>query len=153
MRRLILFVVLALVASMALAQDEATATSVPEISHGVLAQLLLDAIATKEPPHLAPEAALERAKEVGILPDDWKTGDTLTQAEMASVLRGLCPDVTYQPGDPDAGLSEVFAAALIRRVLSCIRHTLAARLGHGSTSIQLGGNVAAAPVPVSPSGF
>ena len=153
MRRLIPFVVLALVASVAIAQEQGTARSDEEVSHGVLAQMLLDVIATKEPPRLAPEPALEKAKDLGILPDDWEAPSTLTQEEMANVLRQLCPASSYHPADPKAGLSKVFAAALIRRTLPCIRHTLAGELGHGSTDAHLGGNLAAAPVPVSPSGF
>lgn len=154
MKRAILFVVVVALAAGASAQVTVkTEPAEEQISHGVLAQMLLEVIATKEPPQLDPPVALARAQSIGLVPKSWTADTMLTQAEFADVLRGLCPSCTYQPADPDGGVTQPFAAVWIRRTLPCIRHTLAGTLTHGLTENGLGGNLPVAPVPVSPSGF
>lgn len=154
MKRYVLIVVVVAMASGAFGQVKVkTEPASEQITHGVLAQMLLEVIATKEPPQLDPPVALEKGKQIGLLPQEWSADGVLTQAEMADVLRGLCPSSSYQPSDPEGGVSRAFAAVLLRRNLPCIRHTLAGTLAHGSTDMQIGGNVGSAPGPVSPSGF
>lgn len=121
-----------------------------EISHGQFAQMLLEVLATKESPDLTPDVALERAKQLGLLPEEWAAADTLTQSELASVLQSLCPSSNYQPGNPAAGVSAKFAAALIRRTVPCFRQYLGQRIASGDTDTKIGGNIDAA---LSPSDF
>ncbi len=147
MKRIALVLVVFLVATSGLAQVRvSTQPPKDEVSHGGFAQLLLKALATKNPPDLGPAVALEKAKQLDLLPTHWTSSDMLTQAEMADVLHRLCPEARYQPSDPQAGLSQAFTETLLRRHLPCIESYRGTVLGHGMTDEE-------EQHPVSPSNF
>lgn len=152
MKRLALVLAVLLVASGAMAQVKISSEQAQEqVSHGQLAQLLLKVIATKEPPQLEPAVALAKAKQLDLVPTEWTVAGMLTQAQMADILHRLCPEARYQPSDPDAGLSQAFVEALLRRHLPCIESYLGNILGHGSS--ESGMMDEGVDRSVSPSGF
>ena len=105
------------------AQEEAM------ISHADFAVMLLRAGAGFTGEVEDPEAALESAKSLGLVPETWEADTPLTHGELAEVL--LQMGVSYVPANADSPVSEAFAAALLRRELSRLRDYLARRLGHG----------------------
>ncbi len=121
MRQLMCVVGIVLLACVAAAQAPAPTPAVPgeaneDITQGQFAQLLLRAIATKTDetaPQLSPEKALNRARELELVPAGWHAEWLLTQQDLADVLKLL--GIEFQPAEPTAPVSRAFAEALLRR--------------------------------------
>ena len=128
MRQLVSLVGVMLLAAVTAAQSQAPAPVAPaptpavtgeaseDITQGQFAQLVLRAIATKqhaEAPDLTPEQALERIKELQLVPAGWHADWLLTQRDLAAVLVAL--GIDYVPMEPTAPVSRAFAEAILRR--------------------------------------
>jgi hypothetical protein len=121
--------VLAFVAVLLPAVANAAADEENAMSHGDFAVLLLKAALGYTDTIPDPETALEKVKQLGLVPPEWVASDGLTHGELAEVLQRF--GVVYVPTDRDDPASTPYVEALIRRELSKLRDYLANRLGHG----------------------
>jgi hypothetical protein len=99
------------------------------MSHGDFAVLLLKAALGYTDTIPDPETALEKVKQLGLVPEEWDVSGGLTHGELAEVLQRF--GVVYVPTDRDDPASTPYVEALIRRELSKLRDYFANRLGHG----------------------
>lgn len=99
------------------------------MSHGDFAVLLLKAALGYTDTIPDPETALDKVKQLGLVPPEWVASEGLTHGELAEVLQRF--GVVYVPTDRDDPASTPYVEALIRRELSKLRDYLANRLGHG----------------------
>lgn len=99
------------------------------ISYGDFSVLLLKAALGYTDTIPDPETALDKVKQLGLVPSTWEVDGRLTHGELADVL--LQFGVIYLPTDRDAPASEPYVAALLRRELTKLRDYLAYRMGHG----------------------
>ncbi len=99
------------------------------ISYGDFAVLLLKAALGYTDTIPDPVTALEKVKQLGLVPSAWQADGQLTHGELADVM--LQFGVLYLPVDRDAPASAPYVEALLRRELTKLRDYLAYRMGHG----------------------
>ncbi|NOZ78260.1 MAG: hypothetical protein GXP48_03580 [Acidobacteria bacterium] len=107
----------------------AGSSQVVNVTRGQFAQLLLNALATKEAPQLSPAKAMSKVQELGLMPESWKAATLMNHADLALVFHTM--GISYVPNDPEAPLSRLFAEALLRRYRRQIVHQRGWVLGHG----------------------
>lgn len=130
MRKAVLSVMLIIgvaAASTALAGAPAVTAQPAAMNHGEFAQMLLQTLATRQAPELAPAIALQRAQNLGLMPVEWRAEDAMTQRELGQVLESA--QVANTAETPEGTLSRPVVQKLLNGEADQLRQRASKNLG------------------------
>jgi len=136
MRRVIFSVVLMIgvgFAATALAGAPAVSPLATTVTHGEFAQMLLQTLATRQAPELIPAAALQRAQNLGLVPREWKSEDSLTQGDLGRIF--ATARIPYTAMNPQEMLSRPTVQKLLSEEVGPLREQASKNLGQTMRSM------------------